>query len=194
MTRRDIKFDARNMLKSCWGRAVLFSLLFAFCSCVLSFTIVGSLLFSGLLTMVLLNVFLGGCSDTYLLIEPFEENLSQRILLSVMKYIKILLWSLLFLIPGIVKAYAYSLCEYISLRNPDFEYKTCLALSEKMMNGHKMEFFLFQLSFIGWDLLSLLTFGILEILYVMPYRNIACALYLEHLYNDYEAVYGIYRG
>ena len=111
-----------------------------------------------------------------------------------MKYIKILLWSLLFLIPGIVKTYAYSLCEYISLKNPDFEYKTCLALSEKMMNGHKMEFFLFQLSFIGWDLLSLLTFGILEILYVMPYRNIACALYLEHLYNDYEAVYGIYRG
>lgn len=80
------------------------------------------------------------------------------------------LWSLLFVIPGIVKAFSYSMAQYIIAENPNMGANEAITLSRKMMNGHKMEAFVLGLSFILWFLLVGITFGIAAI-YVGPYIN-----------------------
>ncbi len=96
------------------------------------------------------------------------------------KYLLIFLWMLLFIIPGIIKAIAYSQVNYIRAENPDLDIMGCLKESEEMMYGHKMEYFLLQLSFIGWFFLVVITFGILSI-YVMPYYSMVMAMYYRNL-------------
>ena len=90
------------------------------------------------------------------------------------------LWSLLFWIPGIVKALAYSMTPYILANEPNVKAKDALKLSMRMTQGYKAEIFVFYLSFIGWSILSALTCGILELVYVGPYRQLSLAgLYWE---------------
>ena len=97
-----------------------------------------------------------------------------------MKNLFIFLWSLLFVIPGIIKLYEYFLVDYILTEDPTIDYKTALNQSKEMMNGYKMETFILELSFIGWILLSILTCGILSIFYVNPYIHATMAeLFLE---------------
>ncbi len=84
------------------------------------------------------------------------------------------LWSLLFLIPGIVKAMAYSMAMYIVADQPEMSAREALKKSENMMQGHKMEFFVLQLSFLGWYLLGAITFGIAYI-WAVPYMSATVA-------------------
>lgn len=92
----------------------------------------------------------------------------------------VFLWALLFIIPGIVKMYQYFLVPYILTEYPDMEYKAALQLSRDMMEGNKWKTFVLGLSFILWDILGALTFGILEIFYVNPYRSLTyAALYCK---------------
>ena len=91
----------------------------------------------------------------------------------------IILWSLLFVIPGIVKGYSYRMVPYILAENPEIGAMDAITLSRKMMNGNKMKAFMLDLSFIGWTLLACLTCGLLFIFYVQPYYNCTCA----ELYN-----------
>ncbi|MCL2195473.1 MAG: DUF975 family protein [Oscillospiraceae bacterium] len=92
-----------------------------------------------------------------------------------------MLWSLLFVIPGIIKAIAYSMTPYILAAHHNVDARTALKLSMRMTQGHKGELFMFYLSFIGWLLLSALTFGILYIVHVGPYMNTAMAGYFVEL-------------
>lgn len=79
-------------------------------------------------------------------------------------------WSLLFLIPGIIKAYSYMMVPYILAENPSLDRKRVFELSEEMMRGHKWEAFVLELSFFGWILLASFTpMGLLSIFYVNPY-------------------------
>lgn len=80
------------------------------------------------------------------------------------------LWSLLFVIPGIVKAYSYSMAPAILAENKGKPALECINESKKLTEGHKMELFVLDLSFIGWMLLSSITFGIAGI-YVIPYMT-----------------------
>ena len=90
------------------------------------------------------------------------------------------LWSLLFVIPGIIKYFSYAMTPYILSDCPNVQAKDALKLSMRIMAGHKGELFVFYLSFIGWGILTALTFGILGLLYVNPYMNSAAAVwYLE---------------
>lgn len=83
----------------------------------------------------------------------------------------ILGWSLLFIVPGIIKAYAYRMIPYIMAENPGISRQRAFAISEQMMDGHKMEAFVLELSFLGWDFLSAITGGIVGIFYANPYKN-----------------------
>lgn len=83
----------------------------------------------------------------------------------------IFLWSLLFVIPGIIKSFSYALTPYILADCPNVKAQDALKLSMRMMNGRKMDLFVFALSFIGWALLSGLTFGLLMFFYVGPYMS-----------------------
>lgn len=81
-----------------------------------------------------------------------------------------MLWSLLFIIPGIVKAYSYSMSMYILAENKGKPALECINESKAMTNGHKMELFVLSLSFIGWLMLTVITFGIAAI-WVGPYMQ-----------------------
>lgn len=80
----------------------------------------------------------------------------------------IFLWSLLFVVPGIIKAYEYCMVPYILSENPDIHYKDALNLSKQMMYGQKMNVFVLEISFIGWELLGAMACGI-GIYFVLPY-------------------------
>ncbi len=92
----------------------------------------------------------------------------------------LLLWSLLFLIPGFIKAYSYRMVPYILAENPDMPAKEIITRSREMMNGHKWRAFVLDLSFIGWILLGALTCGLVLIFWTGPYKQSTdAALYLK---------------
>ena len=86
------------------------------------------------------------------------------------------LWSLLFIIPGIIAALRYSQAFYVLAENPDMSIRDCVIESKLLMKGHLWEFIILGLSFILWILLALITFGI-GYLYVVPYMQITMAGY-----------------
>lgn len=97
-----------------------------------------------------------------------------------LKYVYILLWTCLLIIPGIVKAYSYALTEYILLDDPSLKNNEAIEKSMEMMKGKKMKMFLLDLSFIGWILLSYLTLG-LGFFLLAPYMYTARASFYEDL-------------
>ena len=91
----------------------------------------------------------------------------------------VFLWSLLFIIPGIIAGFRYAMAPYIMAENPDIGIREAVNLSKQMMDGHKGRLFGLHFSFIGWALLSSLTFGIGS-LWLTPYENAAyAAFYIE---------------
>ena len=82
-----------------------------------------------------------------------------------------LLWMLCLIIPGIVKSYEYKMIPYILAENPRISRKRAFEISKNMMDGEKWNAFVLDLSFIGWNLLSTITLGIVGVLYVNPYVN-----------------------
>lgn len=89
-----------------------------------------------------------------------------------------LLWSIT-IVGGIIKHYSYFLVPYIVSENPDIDSLDAITLSRQMMVGHKWECFILELSFIGWNILGVLTLGIINIFYTNPYK---IATYSEY-YN-----------
>ena len=87
-----------------------------------------------------------------------------------LKDLFIFLWSLLFIVPGIIKTYEYRLVPYIVSEDPTMNFRDALAESKKLMKGNKWRSFVLDLSFIGWDLLSVLSFGLAGIFFVEPYK------------------------
>lgn len=86
------------------------------------------------------------------------------------------LWSLLFIIPGIVKGYAYSMAPYILADHPHMTAREALRESKRITHGHKGELFVLMLSFIGWMLLVPLTLGLI-VIWLAPYTNATLANY-----------------
>ena len=86
-----------------------------------------------------------------------------------LRQLYIFLWSLLFIIPGIIKAYEYLMIPYILAENPNIDSKEAFAMSKQMMDGNKWNAFVLRLSFFGWVFLSIFTCGILSVFYVNPY-------------------------
>lgn len=90
------------------------------------------------------------------------------------------LWSLLLIIPGIVKGYSYSMTPYILADDKDIRYDAAIEKSMKMMQGHKWRLFLLDLSFIGWFILCLLSLGI-GFFWLIPYIETSHAKFYEEL-------------
>ena len=119
----------------------------------------------------------------------FDKNYKNAVKTAFFKDLFIWLWSLLFVIPGIIKAYEYRLVPYIFAENPDMKYSDILAESSKLMKGNKWKTFVLDLSFIGWELLSLCTCGLLSIFYVDPYKlQTDAALYEAIKYGDKKEI------
>ncbi len=98
-----------------------------------------------------------------------------------LRYLFIGLWSLLFIVPGIIKAYEYRMIPYLLTENPTMDSKEAFRRSKEMMMNEKGDTFILDLSFIGWGILSAFTCGILSLFYVGPYRNLTNAALYETL-------------
>lgn len=94
------------------------------------------------------------------------------------------LWSLLFVIPGIVKSYSYMLVPYLIKDQPELSATEAIRRSRELMNGHKMEAFLLDLSFIGWYLLGVITFDLVNIFWTEPYRQCSRARFYLKLIGE----------
>lgn len=92
----------------------------------------------------------------------------------------IFLWLLLFIIPGLIAVYKYVMAPFIMAENPDMTASQAITASKELMKGHKWELFCLTISFIGWDLLNLLTFGI-GALFLIPYLNTAYAAFYREI-------------
>lgn len=110
---------------------------------------------------------------------PFSDY--KRTLITILlRDVFLALWFCLLFIPGIIKAYSYTMVPYILQDDPSLAPREVINRSREMMNGHKWRAFLLDLSFIGWILLSLITCGIVGLFWTNPYMHSAkAALYLE---------------
>ena len=105
----------------------------------------------------------------------FSSSYMNVVKIMFLRSLYIFLWSLLFIIPGIIKTYEYLMIPYILAENPDIDSKEAFAMTKQMMDGNKWKTFVLGLSFIGWILLGGITCGIVFIFYVNPYYYMTLA-------------------
>lgn len=96
-------------------------------------------------------------------------NVVNVVFVQFLQSVKTFLWTLLLIIPGIIKSYEYRMIPYILSENPDLDQKRVFELSREMMMGQKWNTFVLDLSFILWNLLGSITCGLANIFYVNPY-------------------------
>lgn len=119
------------------------------------------------------------------LFHVFEYKYRNVVSIMCLKDVYTFLWCLLFIVPGIIKSYEYLMVPYILSEHPDMQAKEVFAASRQLMQGQKWKAFVLDLSFLGWAVLSGMTFGVLRIFFVSPYRALTfTALYRKLLGGD----------
>ena len=173
-----IKNFAKSKIKARFGNVFIVTLIAMIVSGICSATYVGIILTPALtLSLIHLNItFLAGRNgDVKDIFWGFNDWWS-ALKVNLLQGIFTALWSILFIIPGIVKSCAYSQAMYILDLNKGKSARECLRESEQLMKGHKWDYFRLQLSFIGWWLLVVITLGIASI-WVIPYYNATMATF-----------------
>ena len=189
---QEIKDRAKSKIKN----KVLFLFFISFIPLALNSIFGTELLFLGLFALLVGIIINYGVSNVYLKVaraQPavykdvtigFAPNDVQKYLItSLLAIMWIFLYSLLLIIPGIIKAYEYSQILYVALDKPNLSPKEILAESSRIMNGNKANLFLLQLSFIGWALLVVVTLGLANI-YVVPFYQMTHTEFYIQLSND----------
>lgn len=118
-----------------------------------------------------------------MIFNGFKNSFGNSIIMSVLVSIYTFLWSLLLIVPGIIKAYSYSMAFYIMAENPNISAGDAIKESMRIMNGHKMELFFLQLSFIGWGVLACCTCFV-GFLWLVPYMNKTTANFYQSIKQD----------
>ena len=197
MFAKDFRRNAWSALSGNWGTMVLITLIVALIS-----GACGGLAFIGIGAIVLLLIEgpLGhGMAIANLRLirrqgveisNAFDgfKNFVSAFLLYLLNSIFTALWTLLFIIPGIIKAYSYSMGVYILADNPSMDANSARKKSMEIMHGNKWRLFCLDISFIGWYLLCILTLGILT-LWVSPYHEAARAEFYQHLVSGNSGGY-----
>ena len=178
------KENAKRVLAGNWGIAIAVTLIYGVVSGISSqFYGIGTLFVAYPLAVgvnvYFINLFRGKAEFEDLL-DPFKRNYIESVFTMFLMQIYVFLWSLLLIIPGIIKAFSYAMVPYIMAdKDYDLAYNEAIAESNRMMDGRKMDLFILSLSFIGWALLGVLTFGLLYF-WLIPYMNATfAAFYLE---------------
>ena len=186
----EIRKAAWGKLHGNWTTMVLITLIEIVILSAVSFTFIGSLLIGGAITLGVMACALGlsrsqkvEISDMFKGFNRFVEALILYILYTVF----VALWSILFIIPGIIAMIRYSMAYFILQDNPEMKGFDAIKASCEMMKGHKMELFCLALSFIGWFLLGCITFGI-GFLWVIPYYRTAKAEFYEKIKSSNAVV------
>ena len=121
--------------------------------------------------------------DVFSRFDRFGDGFCLELLTS----LYIMLWSLLFIIPGLVKAYAYAMAPFILEENPNMTPSEAIKASRELMDGLKFDLFCLHWSFFGWALLSVLTLGIGS-LWLNPYMNAATAAFYRSIAGRPEII------
>lgn len=192
MKARDFRHVAWNKLRGNWGTMALstliYELILAACAA-LSYYLIG-----GLASLFLTGALILGMSYMALNVARQHEVQVQQLFDGFKNYVSSLalflliviftfLWSLLFIIPGIVKAYSYSMSWYILADNPRMPVNQARKKSMELMKGNKWRLFCLHLSFLGWLLLGILTLGILYF-WIFPYIQTAQAEFYRDLIKE----------
>lgn len=181
----EIRRSARYALKGNWTQAVLATLVFSLITAA-----AGSIPFAGLLVVCPLEFGFMLCflrlirgedssemvGDQFSVFSKYGRTLGTSLLMT----LYILLWCLLFVIPGIIKGYSYAMTPYIMDEHPELSADECIEASKKMMAGSKWKLFLLDLGFIGWLILCVLTLGILT-LWVQPWMECSHVKFYDEL-------------
>ncbi len=120
----------------------------------------------------------------------FKKNYWRKVLAMLWMQILVFLWSLLFVIPGIIKTFSYAMTPYILHDNPELTPTEAIHRSRMMMRGHKFDYFWLLLSFIGWVVLCIFTAGI-GFLWLVPYMETSAAAFYEEVKADYAVNGGL---
>lgn len=183
-----------SIFAEAWLMTLVCYLLYSVIIGAVSFTFIGVILLGGPLTYGMCKITLNNArgtkkTDIVDLFDGFSKDFVNTFLLELMSTIYVFLWTLLFIIPGIIKGYAYSMAFYIQNDAENKNWSDCLNESEEMMKGHKAELFVLDLSFIGWYIVGALCLGI-GTLFVVPYHLQARTnFYLELTEKDANAVH-----
>lgn len=203
MTRPDIRNYALGVLRGKWTQPVLAALIVALVN---GISQGGNQTKSvGFITVGFLVALLIGCNLQYgfsvgilrfhrnredtikeMFGAGFKEDYGRVLGIELLKTVFVFLWALLLIVPGIIKAYSYAMTEYIAEDNPELGPSECIDRSKAMMEGHKMDLFLLDLSYIGWILLGIITLGI-GMLWVAPWMEMAHVKFYEELKNEAPA-------
>lgn len=149
---------------------------------------IGTIIVTGALSVGVAGLFLSlarGKESIELgdMFKGFSNDFGGNLLLGLLYTLFIALWSLLFVIPGIVKSYSYAMCFYIKNDHPDYDWKQCIDKSREMMSGNKWKLFCLDLSFIGWYIVGALCLGI-GTLWVDAYHTAARANFYAALASN----------
>jgi uncharacterized membrane protein len=195
---RELRARARvslggNIFKPKW----LFALLVYFiATAILSMaanTIVGTFILMGPITVGICSYYIklirteNSEEDLGAMFNGFKTGFGDNLVTGLLVTIFTFLWSLLFIIPGIVKSYSYAMAFYIRNDHPEYTATEAITKSREMMKGYKGKLFLLDLSFIGWIIVGALCCGI-GTLWVYPYMEMARAHFYQELKNKQEPI------
>lgn len=187
MTRVELKQQAKAQMKGKMGKFI--PILLVYLVCVLAITAITEVVsikiavLGMVLTFVLtppismgyyivfLNTTYGDTPKVGDLFDGYRKFFTKSIILYLLNAVFVFLWTLLLVVPGIIKTYAYSMAWFVLAENPDMSAREALKESERIMKGHKLDYFVLQLSFILWGLLTCVTLG-LAAFYVAPYQQL----------------------
>lgn len=183
----ELRAEARVALGDKWIMAAFSTLLFGAISGVASYTVIGSVLVALPLAfgyaVLLLDILRGGEVNVGTLFVGFND-FGRIVLTKLLQAVYIFLWSLLLVIPGIIKMYSYAMTDFILKDEPLLANNAAIEKSMAMMDGNKIKLFLLDLSFIGWAILCIFTFGI-GYFFLQPYRKASHAAFYEDLKSQY---------
>ncbi len=186
---KDFRAEARAALSGNWGVAILAWLIAGLILGAAGSTVVGTILLTGPMMVGMAAVFvLLARRKKAEIVNVFDgfKNFVNALVGGLLYTIFLALWTLLFIIPGIIKTYSYAMTFYIMNDDPELDGMEAITRSRQMMNGHKWRLFCLDFSFIGWLILCILTFGLL-FLYVGPYMEAAHAAFYQSLKGDEPA-------
>ncbi|MEA1987353.1 MAG: DUF975 family protein [Candidatus Marinimicrobia bacterium] len=184
MENRELMANARKSLEGKWGLAIgtflVYWLIVAGASNIpFAMLVIGGAMHIGI-SIFSLNYARNQKADLEQIFDGFKVNFGRSIIAHLLKVIFVFLWTLLLIIPGIIKAIAYSQVYYILSEDKSISASDALIKSRKMMYGNKWKYFCLKLRFIGWWILSVWSLGI-GFLWLAPYIKISCANFYDDI-------------
>lgn len=194
---KELRAEARSVLSSNWGVAVLITFLYWVVFWTFQIFYDPETIFFALALLLILVPLEWGFQTAFLRCVRNKSDLKvNHIFKGFEKYgrifwtlllrnIMISLWTLLLIVPGIIKSYSYAMTSYVLLDNPELSGNAAIDKSMEIMKGHKWELFKLHLSFIGWGILCIFTLSI-GFLWLVPYMQTAQACFYEKVKREYE--------